>query len=229
MLAAIVLAATTAAAQEAPKAPSAPATVPAKAPAPQRPSFPMPPKADLAPDAPIGQIVFDRIFARPQSCMEHYATDGLPYAGDALGTDCMAQSVPGEDDVGFARLYRTDGAANEDWYGWHVPVHSPVSGKVIGLLANPTVNAPGSTGRPPAGMLMIATNDGATVVLAHIDAVTLKVGDAVLAGQIVGRVGNNGFARAPHIHLGAYRGATPLQIRWNQRSAVEDSSVPERR
>ena len=42
----------------------------------------------------------------------------------------------------------------------------------------------------------------------------MKVGDRVHAGQAVALVGDNGYARMPHIHIGAWRGKTPYQIGW---------------
>ena len=39
-----------------------------------------------------------------------------------------------------------------------------------------------------------------------------------IAGQVVARVGNNGYGRSPHIHIGAWKGENPYQIRWDLRS-----------
>ena len=44
---------------------------------------------------------------------------------------------------------------------------------------------------------------------------SVKEGDTVKAGDIVAKVGNNGFSRNPHIHVGAWKGNTPLQIRFD--------------
>ena len=46
-------------------------------------------------------------------------------------------------------------------------------------------------------------------------------GDTVRAGQVVARVGNNGYGRNPHIHIGAWKGETPYQIRWDLRSNAQ--------
>jgi len=43
----------------------------------------------------------------------------------------------------------------------------------------------------------------------------VRLGDRVSVGQVVALDGNNGSARNPHVHVGAYRGKTPLQIRWD--------------
>ena len=53
-------------------------------------------------------------------------------------------------------------------------------------------------------------------------ALLVKRGDPVVRGQVLGEGGNNGFGRAPHIHAGAWRGTTPLQIRWDLTATVKD-------
>jgi murein DD-endopeptidase MepM/ murein hydrolase activator NlpD len=99
------------------------------------------------------------------------------------------------------KLYRTDGRKNEDWFGWHKDVLSPAAGTVITII-------------------QLRTADGIIIVLGHLAEIVVKKGEVVHAGQVLGKVGNNGQSRAPHTHLGAYReaGAIPLQIRWNLRS-----------
>jgi len=59
------------------------------------------------------------------------------------------------------------------------------------------------------------------VLYAHIADVRVKEGDSVKAGQPIAKVGNNGFGRAPHIHIGAFKGEMPLQIRWDLRAMAK--------
>lgn len=72
-------------------------------------------------------------------------------------------------------------------------------------------------GRPPASMIRFRRSDGTLVLYAHITDHIVKVGDQVREGQVVAKVGNNGMARNPHIHIAAYRGTTPYQVRWDLR------------
>jgi hypothetical protein len=191
----------------------------AAAPPPAR-TFVMPPRA-AAVTGEIHQAMLGPIFNLPFYCVEHYFGQ-LDYAGDALGTDCMVGGgLNGAS--GFMKPYRTNGKTNADWYGWHAEVLAPVDGVVIGVLAKPDDNVPGTMGKPPAAMLQFKTADGVIVVLGHVTAIRVKLGDQVTRGQIVALDGNNGMARAPHIHVGAYVAATaePLQIRWDQRAAAE--------
>ena len=53
------------------------------------------------------------------------------------------------------------------------------------------------------------------VVYAHVRDVVVSIGDPVKAGDVVAKVGNNGYSRHPHIHIGAWKGDTPLQIRFD--------------
>ena len=188
--------------------------------APPARTFVMPPRAGTV-TGDIHQMLLGPIFTEPYYCVEHYFGQ-LDYAGDALGTDCMVGGgLSGA--TGFMSPYRTNGKTNADWYGWHAEVLAPVDGVVIGVLAKPDDNVPGTMGKPPAAMLQFRTDDGVIVVLGHVTAIRVKQGQRVARGQVVALDGNNGMARAPHIHVGAYVEATaePLQIRWDQRAMAE--------
>ena len=183
-------------------------------------TFVMPPRA-AAVRGDIHQAMLGPIFAEPFYCVEHVFGQ-LDYAGDALGTDCMVGGGI-EGAKGFLRPYRTNGKTNADWYGWHAQVLSPIDGTVIGVLAKPDDNVPGTMGKPPAAMLQLRTDDGVIVVLGHVTAIRVARGARVRRGEVIALDGNNGMARAPHVHVGAYVEATaePLQIRWDQRAMAE--------
>ncbi|QIK95395.1 M23 family metallopeptidase [Sphingomonas sp. HDW15A] len=197
---------------------AAPAAPAAATPAKPR-TFIMPPKA-VEPSGPIRQVSLSPIFASDFVCSEHFAGQ-IPFAGDDLGSDCMVTGGV-SDSFGFSKLYKSDGRTNEDWYSWGAEVRAPTEGTIAGVVANDGVNRPGTMGKPPAGMLQIRRSDGIIVVLAHVADVRVKLGDPVKAGQLLGVVGNNGMARNPHVHVGAWReaNAEPLQIRWDLRAAA---------
>lgn len=174
------------------------------------------PLAEAQPVAAIEQVEIGPLFAGSFICSQH-PEGQLPYAGDALGSDCLVQGgLDGEQ--GFARLYRTDGSRNEDWYGWGADVLAPFDGIVERVHVNEVVNRPGTLGQPPASMIIFARADGMKVLYAHVSDIAVAAGDRVTAGQVVAKVGNNGFSRSPHIHVGAFRGEQPLQIRWDLRA-----------
>jgi murein DD-endopeptidase MepM/ murein hydrolase activator NlpD len=56
------------------------------------------------------------------------------------------------------------------------------------------------------------------VLYGHVDGIEVKPGDAVVAGQRIAKVGNNGYSWYPHIHVGAWKDDTPLQIRFDLRA-----------
>lgn len=174
------------------------------------------PLAGAAPAAPIEQVEIGPVFAESFVCSQH-PEGQLPYAGDALGSDCLVQGGL-DGDNGFARLYRTNGASNEDWYGWGANVLAPFDGTVSRVHVNAVVNTPGTLGQPPASMIIFTRADGVRVLYAHVADIAVAAGDRVTAGQVVAKVGNNGFSRTPHVHIGAFRGEQPLQLRWDLRA-----------
>ena len=184
---------------------------------PAQPSFTPPPLAAVD-QGPIEQVELGPIFSKPFLCYEH-AEGELEFAGDALGSDCLIYG--GDRKPEIMRLYRTDGATNEDWYGWGQDVLAPIEGLVRVVLINPVVNPPGTEGKPPASLIQIERPDGLNVTIAHVADVRVKEGDRVEAGQLIATVGNNGFSRKPHIHVGAFRENKPFQLRWDLRAIAK--------
>lgn len=170
----------------------------------------------------IEAVTLHRIFNQYYQCGEHFAGE-MQYVGDALGADCIIQGGDVTDAGGFVRAFRTDGAANEDWYGWNAEVLAPFDGTVARVNINPVVNQPGQLGRPPASFVLFERADGMRVLFAHVQDLQVVQGDTVTAGQVVARVGNNGYGRSPHIHVGAWKDDTPYQIRWDLASGARSA------
>jgi hypothetical protein len=160
-------------------------------------------------------VLLHPIYGETYSCIEH-AANQLPELGDALGTDCTIERLITEGGRTWARAHQGSGRSNGDWYGYGMPVLSPCACSVVRTSVNPVLNEPGVMGKPPASMIVLRRDDGVLVLLAHVDSIQVAPGAAVVAGQPIARVGNNGVSRAPHIHIGAWRGNTPLQIRFDQ-------------
>ncbi len=53
------------------------------------------------------------------------------------------------------------------------------------------------------------------VSFAHIMDVCVQTGDIASSGDVIAKVGNNGYSRHPHIHIGAWKNDIPLQIKFD--------------
>ena len=94
---------------------------------------------------------------------------------------------------------------------------SPCTCKVLQININPEPNRPGVMGTKPASIVKLKRADGVIFHVVHFDKPLVKVGDSIVEGQVIAQVGNNGLSHHPHIHVGAYQGSEPLQIRFDQR------------
>ena len=150
------------------------------------------------------------------SCAEHGAGQ-LPALGDDRGTDCFVQKLVESGGRTWLRAHAGDGLNNEDWFGWNQSVLSPCDCTVLKRQENPTTNVPGILGAPPAAYLVLKRADGIHFMIAHVQAVSVREGQRVKYGQELAKVGNNGYSRQPHIHIGAWKGEAPVQIRFDQR------------
>jgi len=156
------------------------------------------------------------------STREHAYRSQLRLA-DQLARDFTLQKV--EDD-GIARDYArgTGGKENENWYGWRANVLAPFESTVTRVVGPDTVNTPGTMNREAQPGLIVFEDEeeNLTVAYAHIREPEVEKGETVEAGEVVGKVGNNGNSRGPHVHVGAWigdtsllgskTGGTPLQI-----------------
>ena len=123
------------------------------------------------------------------------------------------------------RFHANDGRENEDWFGWGADVLAPCDCVISEIEINETENKPGQLGKPPASWITFERNDGVFVSLVHIAKPRVSVGDIVAAGDVVASVGNNGYSRQPHIHIGAWKDDTPYQIRFDQTRMGSAKSV----
>lgn len=135
----------------------------------------------------------------------------LHHLGDALGCDIVIEKFVD----GWMRKYRNDGKTNEDWYSWDAEVLAPVDGIVEMIHINPITNNPGMINESRSSSIRFLRSDGLRIVCGHVKDVNVAEGDPVKAGDVVARVGNNGYSRHPHIHIGAWKGTTPLQIKFD--------------
>lgn len=164
-------------------------------------------------DYPVESVVIHPIFERPFVSFEHPAGDEEAL-GDKLGRDFMVVSLSNREKP-FPIAYRDEGKRNKDWIGWREKVLAPIGGVIEEIHVNPKTNTPGNFGKPPAGSVTIGREDGVHIVVAHLREIRVEAGEQLSAGDVIGRVGNNGHSFNPHIHLGAWKQDKPLQIQVN--------------
>ena len=182
---------------------------------------------DSIDDNGIGVVLIHPPFDQSYNCSEHYEGQ-LPALGDSLGTDCSIGKLVEIDDRLWMREYDSDGLQNTDWYGYGADVLAPCDCRVVDIRINGAENEPGKLGEPPASWITFERDDATRILLAHVKDVRVAVGDDVEAGAVIAAVGNNGYSRQPHIHIGAWRGETPLQLRFDQtRMQPVDRSTPQ--
>lgn len=132
--------------------------------------------------------------------------------GDQLASDFTVKRV-GDDGIPRAYQPGTDGEDNEDWFGWRRDVLAPFEGTVTQVEEPSATNEPGTMNREAQpGLIFFENGEGAAVLYAHVREIEVEEGQRVEAGDVVAKVGNNGNSRGPHVHVGAWRGDTPLQI-----------------
>lgn len=144
------------------------------------------------------------IFSREHTYKDHL---GL---GDQLARDFIVITVT-ED--GIMKAFKNDGKENKNYIGWRKNVLAPVSGTIKKVNHPTSTNKPGIMDREaPTGYILFEHENGTTIVYAHVREIEVTKGQKVIAGEVVAKVGNNGNSTGPHIHVGAWKEDTPLQI-----------------
>ncbi|WP_052311758.1 M23 family metallopeptidase [Actinoplanes sp. SE50/110] len=112
---------------------------------------------------------------------------------------------------------RGDASRLESYLAYGEPVVAPCAGRVVTAVDGIEDQAPGTIRfAPPYGNRVTIDNGSELVTVAHLKpgTVTVRLGDTVEAGQLIGAVGNSGNSSMPHLHLQADRAGVGLQLRF---------------
>jgi murein DD-endopeptidase MepM/ murein hydrolase activator NlpD len=119
--------------------------------------------------------------------------------------------------------YKGSGERNEDYYAYGKEVVAPAPGKVVKVMDGITDNIPGEMdeSRPTGNIVIIQHSVKEYSMLAHLKerSVVVNEGEAVKAGQPIGKCGNSGNSSEPHLHFQVMdapnpANATSVRIRW---------------
>ncbi len=103
------------------------------------------------------------------------------------------------------KTYENDGLFLTDYYAFGKPVIAPVNGYVVALRSDLPDNYIGIVDRENnwGNYVIIKSDAGFYVEISHLmqHSVTVKVGDYVKFGDIIGKCGNSGYSPEPHIHI----------------------------
>ena len=132
-------------------------------------------------------------------------------ATNALGGAAAAEAIAGADAVlSFVWPVKgniTDGfGVVSDLRGKDNP-HGAIdiaaaTGTPIKATADGVVKQAGAVTNGGGNMVTISHGDGLASVYAHQSSIAVKEGDHVKKGDIIGYVGQSGFATGPHLHFG---------------------------
>lgn len=109
-----------------------------------------------------------------------------------------------------------------DYMVFGTDLYSPCEGTVIGVINDIDDNKPGdlNTSRKAGNFVLIKSN-GITIMLAHLQkgSIVVDKDDKVTYGSYIGKVGNSGNSREPHLHIEAHRKTDdetiPVAIKFN--------------
>ncbi len=122
------------------------------------------------------------------------------------------------------RPFGGEGIHNADWYGHGADLLAVADGTIVDVREGVPENATVGTREIP----MTASNIAGNYVLLDVGdrhdafalyghaipgSITVRIGDRVRAGQVLGRLGNAGNSDAPHLHFQVCDGAGPLGTR----------------
>lgn len=108
-----------------------------------------------------------------------------------------------------------DGKRNEDYHCFGEPILAPGEGTVLVAVDGREDQTPGvrDEEQPLGNHVVLDHGTGEFTVLAHLQrgSVSLRSGERVAAGHVVGRCGNSGRSSEPHLHVHLEDVPVPLE------------------
>ena len=133
-----------------------------------------------------------------------FVANGLPRIGQRFAIDWVVLGPDG-------KTYHGDPKLNSSYLAYDKPVLAAADGRIVSTLDGLPQNVPNSPtfavelNLRNAGGNNVAEDlgNGLYAMYAHLrpGSITVKPGDRVHAGQIIGRVGNTGSSSEPHLHF----------------------------
>lgn len=110
----------------------------------------------------------------------------------------------------FRNGHTGDGTKLEDYEVFGKEVLAPGNGEIIQVISGAIDNTPGERDRNVGvgNAILIDHKNGEYSLIGHLkyNSVTVKVGDVVRAGDVIGLCGNTGNTSEPHVHFGLQDG-----------------------
>ncbi|SMO60546.1 M23 family metallopeptidase [Fodinibius sediminis] len=182
---------------------------------------------ETAPDTLTQTVLIHPVIADDHIVSSEHTYNSDLRLGDQIARDFSIAKI---NKHGILRRFKGQGLTNEDWYGWRKKVLAPISGRITRVNHPDTTNRPGVMNREAQpGLVFFQRADSTVVIYAHVREIEVEEGEQVKAGEVIGRVGNNGNSRAPHIHVGAWKEETPLQIQVDLYAEHRDGQPSEKR
>ncbi len=116
---------------------------------------------------------------------------------DLMGADEKGNQLKNSADPYKSRL--------SDWYGFGIPVYSPVDGVVHDMENSNSDDSPYPKSMKKGNYIHIKTDDGSVFNFYHLKKGSIKVkkGDRVKKGDLIAELGNSA-STSPHLHFGVY-------------------------
>jgi hypothetical protein len=123
-----------------------------------------------------------------------YYSGAMPYPlGDITIGDFPITQAFGEDKERYKALFNSNG---HDGIDIGCPSMTPILAAAGGYIKECGFDAGGY------GNYIYIVHDGYRTVYAHLNDMTVRLHDRVIAGQLIGHSNNTGFSSGPHLHFG---------------------------
>ena len=101
--------------------------------------------------------------------------------------------------------HKGSGEANEDYYAFGKELYAPCDGEVVLVVDGVKDNIPGVLNPIyiPGNTVIIKTANGEFAFFAHFkqNSITVKQGQKIVTGELLGLCGNSGNSSEPHLHF----------------------------
>lgn len=138
----------------------------------------------------------------------------LSYSSDMLPVGNGTWPVPGHTAISSGYGYRMLNGKQEFHDGIDIP--APEGTPVVAATTGKVIMAQYYDGY---GLCVQVQSDSCTTLYGHLSGISVSQGNTVTAGQVIGYVGQTGYATGPHLHFGVYvNGRTCDPLQWLKKS-----------